>query len=170
MVRAGAEGGAGGGGRRYPGLTPLAPQPGLCYPCRVMNINPTAILDYYDGVQIFAGQDAAGSPYVGVFVDVVNKMDRYLVTAARPERLQQFRGGQLDLRTLLLEAPGGEWYLTDDDGDDGPFILEPQSGPLTDHDEFLPLPELFLDGYPYETLTEWFEPVAKPEAAAVAPA
>ena len=134
-------------------------------------ITPTAILDYYDGVQIFAGQDAAGSPYVGVFVDVVNKMDRYLVTAARPERMRQFLEGKLDLLTLLLEAPSGEWYLTDDDGDDGPFILEPQSGPLTDHDEFLPLPELFLDGYPYETLTEWFEPVAKPEQpAAVTPA
>lgn len=129
-------------------------------------ITPTAILDYYDGVQIFAGRDAEGSDYVGVFVGIVDKTDRYLVTAARPERLRQFLDGKLDLLTLLLESPGGEWYLTDDDGEAGALILQPQSGPLTDHDEFLPLPDLFLPGGPYETLTD--QPEQEP--AAVTPA
>ena len=129
-------------------------------------ITPTAILDYYDGVQIFSAKDVAGSDYVGVFVGIVDKTDRYLVTAARPERLRQFLDGKLDLLTLLLESPGGEWYLTDDDGEAGALILQPQSGPLTDHDEFLPLPDLFLPGGPYETLTD--QPEQKP--AAVTPA
>ncbi len=131
-------------------------------------ITPTAILDYYDGVQIFSGRDAAGGDYVGVFVGLVDKRDRYLVTAARPERMRQFLDGKLDLLTLLLESPGGEWYLTDDDGEAGALILQPQSGPLTDHDEFLPLPDLFLPGGPYETLTE--QPEQEPAPAAVSPA
>ena len=127
-------------------------------------IRPTAILEYYDGVQIFAGRDAGGVDYIGLLVDVVDKVDRFLVTAARPERMRQFLEGQLDLLTLLLESPGGEWYLTDDDGEAGPFILEPQSGPLTDHDEFLPLPGLFLDGGPYETVGEGQKAAAVPPA------
>lgn len=131
-------------------------------------ITPTAILDYYDGVQIFSGRGADGGDYVGVFVGLVDKIDRYLVTAASPERLRQFLDGKLDLLTLLLESPGGEWYLTDDDGEAGALILQPQSGPLTDHDEFLPLPDLFLPGGPYETLTE--QPEQEPAPAAVSPA
>ena len=113
-------------------------------------IRPTAILDYYDGVQIFEGRDAIGGHYISVLVDVVDKVDRYLVTGAAPERLRQYRSGLLDLRTLLLEAPGGEWYLTDDDGSAGPFILEPQSGPLIDKEDFLPLPGLLLDDDPID--------------------
>ena len=135
---------------------------------KLLGITPTAILDYYDGVQIFAAKDAEGGDYVGLFVGIVDKRDRYLVTAVRPERLRQLCDGKLDLLTLLLESPGGAWYLTDDDGEAGDFSLKPQSGPLTDHPEFLPQPDLFLPPGDYATLTEWFEPVAKP--AAVTPA
>ena len=109
-------------------------------------IRPTAVLDYYDGVQIFEGRDASGGYYVGVLVDVVDRVDRYLVTGAAPERLRQFRSGKLDLRTLLLEVPGGEWYLTWADGSGGEeLILRPQDGPLAAREEFLPLPDLFMD-------------------------
>ena len=135
---------------------------------KLLGITPTAILDYYDGVQIFAARDAEGGDYVGIFVGIVDKRDRYLVTAARPERLRQLCDGKLDLLTLLLESPGGEWYLTDDDGEAGDFSLKPQRGPLTDHPEFLPQPDLFLPPGDYATLTEWFEPEPKP--AAVTPA
>lgn len=114
-------------------------------------IRPTAILDYYDGVQIFEGRDAIGGHYIGVLVDVVDKVDQYLVTGAVPERLRQFRSGVLDLRTLLLEAPGGEWYLTLSDGSGGKeFILRPQAGPLVDKEDFLPLPGLLLDDDPID--------------------
>jgi len=105
----------------------------------------TEILDYYDGIQIFAGQDANGGGYVGSLIDRAGPADRYLVTAAAPESLQQFREGRLDLRTLLLAAPGGQWYLSfDRDGGDTPLPLEPQAGPLTATD-YLPEPGLFLD-------------------------
>lgn len=116
-------------------------------------IRPTAVLDYYDGVQIFEGRDAIGGHYVGVLVDVVDRVDRYLVTGAVPERLHQFRSGKLDLRTLLLEVPGGEWYLTLSDGSGGEeLILRPQDGLLAAREEFLPLPDLFLDDEPVDDI------------------
>lgn len=116
-------------------------------------IRPTTVLDYYDGVQIFEGRDAIGGHYVGVLVDVVDRVDRYLVTGAAPERLRQFRSGSLDLRTLLLEVPGGEWYLTLSDGSGGEeLILRPQDGPLAAREEFLPLPDLFLADDPTDDL------------------
>ena len=108
-------------------------------------IRLTEILDYYDGIQIFAGQDANGGCYVGSLIDQAGPADRYLVTAAAPESLQQFREGHLDLRTLLLSAPGGQWYLSlDQEGGDAPLPLTPQSGPLAATD-YLPEPGLFLD-------------------------
>ena len=115
-------------------------------------IHPTEILDYYDGVLVFAGRDAIGGHYIGSIIDTVNDVDRYLVTGAAPERLRQFRAGVLDLRTLLLEAPGGEWYLTLADGGRGqPLTLQPQSGPLEETD-FLPEPGYLLDDTPVDDL------------------
>ena len=69
-------------------------------------IRPTLILDYYDGVRVFEGRDPIGGNYIGSMVGTVNGIDRFLVTGADPERLRQFRAGLLDLRSLLLEAPG----------------------------------------------------------------
>ena len=113
-------------------------------------INLTEVLLYYDGIQIFAGQDAIGGHYVGMGIGPGICSDRFLVTGVAPERLRQFRSGVLDLRTLLLEAPGGEWYLTTDEGGDTPFILEPQKGRLAAKEEFLPLPGLLLDDGPID--------------------
>ena len=113
-------------------------------------IHPTDILAYYDGVQVFAGRDSIGGNYVGMLVDAVGDYDRYVVTGARPERLRQFRSGMLDLRTLLLEAPDGEWYLTFADGEYGdPLTLDPQNGHLEQTD-FLPEPGFLLDDEPIE--------------------
>ena len=108
-------------------------------------IYPTAILDYYDGVLAFEGRDAIGGHYIGAAVKPVGGYDRYLVTGARPERLRQFRSGALDLRTLLLEAPGGEWYITLTNSDPGDTLtLEPQAGPLAATD-YLPEPGFLLE-------------------------
>ena len=110
-------------------------------------IQPTEILAYYDGVEVFAGQDSIGGHYVGSFIDAIGDADRYLVVGVRPERLSKFRSGTLDLRTLLLETPDGEWYLTLVNGDAGqPLKLEPQSDAL-DATDYLP-EEGFLLGDP----------------------
>ena len=112
-------------------------------------IKPVAILDYYDGIQIFEGRDAIGGNYVAMLIDRVdNGVFRYLATGANPERLRQFRVGELDLLTLLLEAPGGEWFLIYDDAGYGESMtLVPQDGALAKQEDLLPGPNL--------TLTEW---------------
>ena len=73
-------------------------------------IKATEILDYYDGVEIFAGIDEVGGSYLGVRHDISGDHDSYVVVGVRPERLREFRSGVLDLRDLMLDAPGGEWF------------------------------------------------------------
>lgn len=111
-------------------------------------IKLTEVLDYYDGIEVFAAQDAGGGHYIALAIDSVGGFGRYVVTGAAPERLHQFRSGGLDLRTLLLEAPGGEWYLTVADGTiNDPLTLEPQGGLLAEREEFLPEPGFILEGF-----------------------
>jgi hypothetical protein len=95
-------------------------------------------LVYYEGVQVFAGQDAGGNNYVGAMIDTVGDADRYLVVAAATESLAQLYAGDVDLRTLLLESSADGWYtaLVDDDFQ-LPVSLEPQSGSLLEMD-YLP--------------------------------
>ena len=117
-------------------------------------IKPVAILDYYDGVQIFEARDPIGGHYVGMLIDIVdNGAFRYLATGADPERLRQFRVGDLDLLTLLLEAPGGEWFLIYDDAGYGEFMtLVPQEGALAKQEDLLPGPNLTLTEWPIDDL------------------
>ncbi len=110
------------------------------------SVRHTATLVYYDGVQVFEGRDPIGGHYVGVMVDAVDDADRYLVTGVAPERLRQFRSGDLDLRTLLLEAGEDGWYFAHV-GDDfqQPLRLMRQDGSL-EGQEFLPDDGFVLDG------------------------
>ena len=101
-------------------------------------IKHTNTLVYYDGVQVFAGQDAGGDNYIGAMIHTVGDADRYLVVAAAPDPLRRFYAGDLDLRTLLLESSVDGWYtaLVDDDFE-RPVSLEPEQGPLLEMD-YLP--------------------------------
>ncbi len=96
------------------------------------------VLEYYDGILLFAACDPIGGNYLCEAIDAVGDYDRYAVVGVRPERMADFRAGQVDLRTLMLESPGGEWYITAADGAiDDPLVLEPQHKPLTET-EYLP--------------------------------
>ena len=111
-------------------------------------IRLTEILEYYDGIQIFAAQDPIGGHYVGEMIDTVGDFDRYAVVGVRPKRLDDFRTGRVDLRTLLLESPDGEWYITTPEGTvDDPLTLDPQQTPLAETD-YLPEAGYFLDDEP----------------------
>ena len=111
-------------------------------------IKLTDVLLYYDGIQVFEGRDAIGGHYVGAAIGPGIVTNRYMVTGTDPERLRQFRGGRLDLRTLLLEAPEGEWFITvDKDGGDTPLYLEPQPVPVVECD-CLPGPNFILEDGP----------------------
>ena len=91
------------------------------------------VLDYYDGILLFTAQDPIGGNYLCEAIDTVGDFDRYAVVGVRPERLEDFRAGRADLRTLMLEAPDGEWYITIADGTtEDPLKLEPQQVPLTE--------------------------------------
>ena len=105
-------------------------------------------LVYYDGVQVFEARDLIGGHYVGVMIDTKDSTDRYLVAGATPEDLRRFRLGKLDLRSLLLESPDDEWYLTQV-GDDfrQPLPLVRQNGRLANAD-FLPAPGFVLSEPP----------------------
>ena len=117
------------------------------------SISPTEILIYYDGVQVFAGRDPIGGHYVGMMLKRMSRYDRFLVTGVRPERLRQFRCGTVDLRTLFLEAPGGQWHKARAGGDLGDCVeLEPQEGNIADADDLLPLEGLTLHDGPIDDL------------------
>jgi hypothetical protein len=95
-------------------------------------IRHTTTLFYYDGPQVFEARDSIGGHYVAVMVEPQDGQDRYLVAGVAPERLRQFRSGTLDLRSLLAEAGGEEWYLaTTTAGLDQPLSLAPQSTSVT---------------------------------------
>lgn len=101
-------------------------------------IRHTATLVYYDGIQVFEGRDSIGGRYIGVMIDSADDTDRYLVTGVAPERLRQFRSGDLDLRTLLLDSGREGWCFADASDDlRRPLELVEQEGPLEGR-EFLP--------------------------------
>ena len=66
-------------------------------------IRYSARLFYCDGIQVFEARDAIGGHYVAVMVEPVDGEERYLLAGVEPGRLRQFRIGELDLRSLLLE-------------------------------------------------------------------
>ena len=95
----------------------------------------TEILEYYDGIQIFAARDPIGGHYIGEMMETVGDYDRYAVVGVRPERMADLRADRVDLRTLLLETPGGEWYTMTPEGKvDDPQKLIPQSTSLAECD------------------------------------
>lgn len=111
-------------------------------------VRHTSTLVYYDGVQVFEGRDSIGGHYVGVMVDGGEDSDRYLVTGVAPERLRQFRSGDLDLRTLLLDSGREGWCFADASDDlRRPLELVEQEGPLEGR-EFLPDAGFTLDSGP----------------------
>lgn len=69
-------------------------------------------LFYYDGPQVFEARDHIGGHYVGVMspepADALG--DECLVVGVAPDALERFRTGNLDLRTLLVEAARGLRY------------------------------------------------------------
>ena len=108
-------------------------------------IRPNRVLDYYDGVLVFTAEGDDGQQYVGSIIDTTDGIDRYLVKATTPERIKDLEKGRVDLRSLLLENPVNDWFLTfDGNVPDQPLELHPQSGSIEATD-FLPSEGYFLD-------------------------
>ena len=88
-------------------------------------INYESTLDYYDGVQIFEARDPIGGNYLGVLVESNENSDRFFVFGVVPDRLNEFRIGNLDLIELVNESSTHGRYVADSVGDFGqPMALE----------------------------------------------
>lgn len=108
-------------------------------------IRPNKVLYYYDGALAFTAEGEDGQQYVGSIVDTTEGIDRYSVKATTPERIKDLEKGKVDLRSLLLENPGDDWFLTfDGNAPDQPLELQPQSGSI-EYTNFLPSEGYFLD-------------------------
>ena len=115
-------------------------------------IKHTTTLFYYDGVQVFAGEDGTGDHYVGAMTDSVGDADRYLVVAAARDPLRRFYASELDLRTLLLESSADGWYTALVDNDfERPVSLESQQDQLLEMD-YLPEASFRLGKTPADDL------------------
>ena len=122
-------------------------------------ISPTKVLDYYDGVLVFTAEDDGGQQYVGSIINTTDGIDRYLVKATTPERIKDLENGRVDLRSLLLENPSDNWYLTfDGHAPDQPLELHPQDGRLEATD-FLPSEGYLLDDDADTRLIEKWLPI-----------
>ena len=100
-------------------------------------------LFYYDGPQVFEARDAIGGHYAAVAVEPDARSlsepppgegrGRYLVVGVAPEQLRLFRGGKIDLRSLLVGSEEDQRYTaTTSVGIDGPLHLERLTGSLLD--------------------------------------
>ena len=58
-------------------------------------ITLTEVLEYYDGIQMFAARDTAGVHYVCDMIESAGDFDRYAVAAVCPKRLNDFRTGRV---------------------------------------------------------------------------
>ncbi len=115
-------------------------------------IKPTEILVYYDGVEVFAGQDAIGGNYVGTFVDSDGQVDRYLVTGVTPTNLRMFRNGNVDLRSLFTDAPEDEWFFINVEGEPESSMTLIAHTENADPSEFLPDEGFFVRDLPVDDL------------------
>lgn len=105
-------------------------------------------LYYYDGPQVIEARDTIGGHYVGVLVDDANGFDRYLCAGVAPERLDDFRNGRLDLRTLMTEGED-PLHLFAMGALDEPLRVSAVDSSVT-LDDYLPEPGFMLHEHPSE--------------------
>ena len=102
-------------------------------------------LDYCDGVQLFAAEDAAGNDYIAALVGVGRKADQYLIVACETEALLTFLAGTADLESLMRQSAKQGWYLADVNDFGEPFPIIPQVGTVIP-EKLLPGAGFYLDG------------------------
>ena len=107
-------------------------------------IRYTETLDYCDGVQLFAAEDAAGGSYVGALAAVGKEADQYLVVACDPKSLRMFLSGAIDLKSLMEQSAKRGWYLADVTDFGEPFGVSPESGTVIP-ENLLPSAVIYLD-------------------------
>jgi hypothetical protein len=68
------------------------------------------VYEYYDGPRLFACRSAAGQLYLAVWIDEDEATETWLYAALSPQRLEQIRGGAIDLHDAFRYAENGSVY------------------------------------------------------------
>lgn len=111
---------------------------------KTLEIRHAETLDYCDGVQLFAAEDATGGSHVAALVNIGMESDRYLVVGCEPDDLLAFRMGAIDLKTLMEQSAKRGWYLADVTDFGKTFGITPQPGVAIPKD-LLPGDGMYLD-------------------------
>ncbi len=111
---------------------------------KAREIRHTETLDYCDGIQLFAAEDAVGNSYVAALVGVGQKADQYLVVGCEPQNLLMLGTGATDLKSLIQQSAKQGWYLANVSDFGEPFYLNPQAGTVIP-DRLLPGAGFYFD-------------------------
>lgn len=88
----------------------------------------TSALFHCDGIQVFDGRDEIGGHFIAVMAGETDEGDPlYSLFGVSPVQLQQFRLGNLDLRTLIVNRPLRPWFVGQLVERDGQLIVEVQA-------------------------------------------
>ena len=97
-----------------------------------MEITHQQTLLYYDCELIFEASDDAGRHFVAVHHDDHPDGCEYAVIQAEPENIAKVKDGRLDLLSLMLDSPGGEWYTTNIGIATDEIVLDKQPTPVSE--------------------------------------
>ena len=111
---------------------------------KTLEIRHTETLDYCDGVQLFAAEDATRGSYVAALVNIGIEADQYLVVGCKPEDLFALRMGAMDLKSLMVQSAKQGWYLADVTDFGKAFSINPQLGTVIP-ENLLPDAGMYLD-------------------------
>ncbi len=67
---------------------------------------------YYDGPQVIEAHDSDGRPFIGVWIETAESDDQHLFVNVDADRLNRFKDGDIDLRSLLLDRSSPDWYVS----------------------------------------------------------
>jgi hypothetical protein len=74
-------------------------------------INYKDILIYFDGPQLFVGEDQVNTNYLCLLVAQYKEKDKFLCVPISKEKLKSFKLGEIDLKNLYSSPPTEELYL-----------------------------------------------------------
>jgi hypothetical protein len=101
-------------------------------------------LFYNDGPQVIEARDQGGQDYIGLSVIPEAGDVQYALKPVSRDSLISFKRGDVDLRSLFLEASRDEWFLTASSGRlDETFEIKEQSRSMHEVD-WLPDSGFFL--------------------------
>ena len=77
-----------------------------------MIVTHTETLQFYDCDVLFEAEDGSGRKYIAVHDGEYDTGSEYKLAPVEERALNEFKAGLIDLRSLLMTAPNGEWYKT----------------------------------------------------------